>query len=53
MKHTIRVRILGGERQYVAECPDPPVVAEAPTLEELRANIQEAIPPHLEGVNSE
>jgi hypothetical protein len=42
MKHTIQVRITRGERQYVAECLDLPVVTQAPTLDELAANIQEA-----------
>lgn len=49
VKHTIQVRIFRGERQYVAECLDLPVVTEAPTLDELTANIQEAIALHLEG----
>jgi predicted RNase H-like HicB family nuclease len=49
MKHTIQVRIFRGERQYVAECLDLPVVTEAPTLDELSVNIQEAIALHLEG----
>jgi predicted RNase H-like HicB family nuclease len=38
-----------GEQQYVAECLDLPVVTEAPTLDELAANIREAISLHLEG----
>ena len=38
-----------GERQYVAECLDLPVVTEAATLDELAANICEAISLHLEG----
>ena len=49
MKRTIQVRIFRGEKQYVAECLDLPVVTEAPTLDELAANIQEAIALHLEG----
>jgi len=53
MKHTIQVRIFRGERQYVAECLDLPVVTEAPTLEQLTANIEEAIALHLEGENLE
>ena len=53
MKHTIQARILRGERQYVAECLDLPVVTEAPTLDELTANIQEAISLHLEGESLE
>jgi len=49
VKRTIRVRILPGEKQYVAECFNLPVVTESPTLEELAANIREAIGLHLEG----
>jgi predicted RNase H-like HicB family nuclease len=51
MKRTIQVRIFRGERQYVGECLDLPVVTQAPTLDELTANIQEAIALHLEGEN--
>ena len=51
MKRTIQVRIFRGERQYVAECLDLPVVTEAPTLDELAVNIREAIALHLEGEN--
>jgi predicted RNase H-like HicB family nuclease len=53
MKHTIQVRILRGERQYVAECLDLPVVTQASTLDELTANIQEAISLHLQGEDLE
>ncbi len=49
MKRTIQVRIFRGEQQYVAECLDLPVVTEAPTLDQLAANIREAISLHLEG----
>lgn len=49
MKRTIQVRIFRGESQYVAECLDLPVVTEAPTLDELAANIRDAIALHLEG----
>lgn len=51
MKRTIQVRIFRGENQYVAECLDLPVVTQAPTLDELATNIQEAIGLHLEGEN--
>jgi predicted RNase H-like HicB family nuclease len=53
MKRTIQVRIFRGELQFVAECLDLPVVTEAPTLDELTSNIQEAISLHLEGENLE
>ena len=49
MKRTVQVRIFRGEKLYVAECLDLPVVTEAPTLDELAANIREAIALHLEG----
>jgi predicted RNase H-like HicB family nuclease len=49
MKKTIQVRISKGERQFVAECLDLPVVTQAPSLDELAANIREAIGLHLEG----
>jgi predicted RNase H-like HicB family nuclease len=49
MKRTIQVRIFRGEQKYVAECLDLPVVTEAATLDELAANIREAISLHLEG----
>jgi predicted RNase H-like HicB family nuclease len=49
VKRTIQVRIFRGDSQYVAECLDLPVVTEASTLDELAANIREAIALHLEG----
>lgn len=49
LKRTIQVRIFRGEVQYVADCLDLPVVTEAPTLDELARNIQEAISLHLHG----
>jgi predicted RNase H-like HicB family nuclease len=49
MRHTIQVRIFKGEHKYVAECLDLPVVTEGDTLDEVTANIREAIGLHLEG----
>ena len=49
MKRTIQVRISRGERQFIAECLDLPVVTQAPSLDELAANIREAIGLHLDG----
>lgn len=49
MKRTIQVRISKGERLFVAECLDLPVVTQAETLDELAVNIREAIGLHLEG----
>jgi predicted RNase H-like HicB family nuclease len=49
LKRTIQVRVFRGEKQYVAECLDLPVVTEAPTLDQLASNILEAISLHLDG----
>jgi predicted RNase H-like HicB family nuclease len=49
VKRTIQVRIFRGEKQYVAECLDLPVVTQALTLDQLAINIREAISLHLEG----
>ena len=49
MKRTIQVRISRGDRQFVAECLDLPVVTQAFTLDELAVNIREAISLHLDG----
>lgn len=49
MQQTLRVRVTRGEHQYTAECLDLPVVTQAPTLDALTVNIQEAIALHLEG----
>jgi len=49
MKRTIQVRIFRGDRKFVAECLDLPVVTEADSLDELAQNIREAIALHLEG----
>ncbi len=43
------MRISRGDRQFVAECLDLPVVTQATTLDELASNIREAIGLHLEG----
>ena len=49
VKRTIQVRISRGERQFVAECLDLPLVTQAFTLDDLAFNIREAISLHLEG----
>lgn len=50
-RRTIQVRIFRGEQKYVAECLDLPVVTQGETLDEVTANIREAIGLHLEGEN--
>ena len=49
MKKIIQVKIYKGEKYYVAECVDLPVVTQGKTLDEVVANIREAIDLHLEG----
>jgi predicted RNase H-like HicB family nuclease len=48
-RRTIQVRVFRGEEKYVAECLDLPVVIQGDTLDEVTANIREAIGLHLEG----
>ena len=49
MRRTIQVRIFRGEEKYVAECLELSVVTQGDTLDEVTANIREAIGLHLEG----
>jgi predicted RNase H-like HicB family nuclease len=51
MKKIIQVHIYKGEKYYVAECLDLPVVTQGKTLDELAANVKEAIALQLEGEN--
>ena len=53
MKKIIQVKIYKGEKYYVAECIDLPVVTQGKTLDEVVKNIKEAIELHLEGENLE
>ena len=49
MKRIIQVRVFRGDKYYVAECFDLPVVTQATTLDELMSNVKEAIALQLEG----
>jgi predicted RNase H-like HicB family nuclease len=49
MKRIIDVRIFKGDELYIAEAPDLGVVTQGTTLDELTANLQEAIALALEG----
>lgn len=51
MKKIIQARIYRGEKYYVAECLDLPVVTQGETLDEVTQNLREAIALHLEGEN--
>lgn len=48
MKKIIQVKIYKGEKYYVAECLDLPVVTQGKDLDEVVENIKEAIGLHLE-----
>ena len=51
MKRIIQVRVFRGDKYFVAECFDLPVVTQAATLDELISNIKEAIALQLDGEN--
>ena len=53
MKKIIQVKIYKGEKYYVAECMDLPVITQGKTLDEVVDNIKEAVDLHLEGENLE
>jgi predicted RNase H-like HicB family nuclease len=48
MKRIIQAKIYKGDKYYVAECLDLPVVSQGKTLDEVVYNIKEAIELHLE-----
>ena len=48
MKHIIEVYVSKGDKYYVAEGVDLPIVTQGKTLDELVKNIKEAIELHLE-----
>lgn len=49
MKRIIQFHISKGEKYYVAEGVDLPIVTQGKTLDELAQNIKEAVELHLEG----
>ncbi len=49
MKKIIQVHIYKGDKYYIAECADLPVVTQGKTLDELVSNLKEAINLQLEG----
>lgn len=53
MKNIIQFHIYKGEKYYVAQGVDLPVVTQAKTLDELANNIKEAVELQLEGENLE
>jgi predicted RNase H-like HicB family nuclease len=51
MKHVIQFHVYKGDKYYIAEGLDLPVVTQAKTLDELAKNIEEAVSLHLEDEN--
>jgi len=51
MHHSIKAFVHKGEKYYVAECLEIPVVTQGKTLDETMANLQEAVALELEGEN--
>jgi predicted RNase H-like HicB family nuclease len=52
VQHTIKAVIRPGEQSgYIAECVEIPVVTQGATLDEVSANLREAVALHLEGEN--
>jgi predicted RNase H-like HicB family nuclease len=49
LQHTIKAFIRQGEKYYIAECLEIPVVTQGKTLDEAVANLKEAVALHLEG----
>ncbi len=49
MRSTIECKIYKGEKFYIAECLDFPVITQGATIDEAVMNIQDAISLHLEG----
>lgn len=53
LQHTIKAFIRKGEKYYVSECLEVPVVTQGKTIDEVVANIREAVSLHLEGEDLE
>ena len=51
MKKIIQVHVYKGDKYFIAECVDLPVVTQGKTLDELVENLREAIALQLEGEN--
>lgn len=53
LQHTIKAFIKKGEKYYVAECLEIPVVTQGKTIDETAKNLKEAVELHLEGEDFE
>jgi predicted RNase H-like HicB family nuclease len=53
LQHTIKAFIRKGEKFYVAECLEIPVVTQGKSIDETAENLKEAVALHLEGEDLE
>jgi predicted RNase H-like HicB family nuclease len=53
LQHTVNAFIRKGEKYYVAECHEVPVVTQGKTIDEAVENLKEAVTLHLEGEDLE
>ena len=53
LQHTIKAFIKKGEKYYIAECLEIPVVTQGKTIDETAKNLKEAVELHLEGEDLE
>jgi len=53
LQHTIKAFIRKGEKYYIAECLEIPVVTQGKTIDETTNNLKEAVALHLEGEDLE
>jgi predicted RNase H-like HicB family nuclease len=53
MKRTIHFHVWRGEKQYVAQASDAPIVTQGGTLDEVAGNIREAVELYFEGEDLE
>ena len=49
MKHIIQFRVYKGEKYYIGESLDLPIVTQGKTIDEVISNLREALNLHLEG----
>ena len=48
MKHIIQFRVYKGEKYYIGESLDLPIVTQGKTIDEVVSNLREALTLHLE-----
>lgn len=51
MRRIVQFRLYKGEKYYIGECLDLPIVTQGRSIDETVRNIKEALALHLEGEN--